>query len=116
MDITGRIASGEMEVGGCPLKAGQAMTLSLRAANRDPETYDDPHRFDVSRKHRPHVAFGGGAHTCIGMQFSTLQSKLVLFHLLRSRRWRLDERSSPRRQMVPFPKRLDDLPLVFERL
>src|SRR5258705_4172034 len=38
VDITGRIASSEMDVGGCLLKAGQAMTLSLRAANPVPET------------------------------------------------------------------------------
>ena len=81
VDITGRIASGEMEVGGCPLKAGQAMTLSLRAANRDPETYDDPHRFDVSRKHRPHVAFGGGAHICIGAPLARLEAQVALVRL-----------------------------------
>jgi cytochrome P450 len=81
VDITGRIASAEMEVGGCPLKPGQSMMLLLRAANRDPETYEDPHRFDVSRKHRPHVAFGGGAHICIGAPLARLEAQVALVKL-----------------------------------
>ena len=59
VDITGRISSGDLDVGGCPVHQGQSITVSLRAANRDPEVFDEPHRFDVSRKHKPHVAFGG---------------------------------------------------------
>jgi cytochrome P450 len=81
VDITARIASGDMEIGGCPLHAGQAMTVSLRAANRDPETYDDPHAFNVSRKHKPHVAFGGGAHICIGAPLARLEAQVALVKL-----------------------------------
>ena len=81
VDITGRIASSDMEVGGLGLKAGQAMILSLRAANRDPAMFDDPHRFDVSRKHRPHVAFGGGAHICIGAPLARLEAQVALARL-----------------------------------
>ena len=81
VDLTGRIASSEAEVGGCPIKPGQSMLLLLRAANRDPATYDDPHRFDVSRKHRPHVAFGGGAHICIGAPLARLEAQVALVKL-----------------------------------
>jgi hypothetical protein len=81
VDITGRIASGEMEVGGCPLKAGQSLMMSLRGANRDPEVFEDPHRFDVSRKHKPHVAFGGGAHICIGAPLARLEAQVALVKL-----------------------------------
>ncbi|WP_337186924.1 cytochrome P450 [Phenylobacterium sp.] len=81
VDITGRIASGDMEAGGCPLHAGQAMTVVLRAANRDPDVFEDPHRFDVSRKHRPHVAFGGGAHICIGAPLARLEAQVALVRL-----------------------------------
>ncbi|MES2035155.1 MAG: cytochrome P450 [Pseudomonadota bacterium] len=78
VDITGRIASSDLEVGGCPVKQSQSMTLSLRAANRDPDVYDDPHRFDVTRKHKPHVAFGGGAHICIGAPLARLEAQVAL--------------------------------------
>jgi cytochrome P450 len=81
VDITGRIASGPMELAGCPLHSGQSLMVSLRGANRDPEVFDDPHRFDVSRKHRPHVAFGGGAHICIGAPLARLEAQVALVKL-----------------------------------
>jgi cytochrome P450 len=81
IDITARIASGEMDFDGCPVKAGQAMTLWLRAANRDPARFDDPHRFDITRKHRPHVSFGGGAHICIGAPLARLEAQVALTKL-----------------------------------
>ena len=78
VDITGRIASSDIEVGGCPVKTHQSMTLSLRAANRDPDVFDDPHRFDITRKHKPHVAFGGGSHICIGAPLARLEAQVAL--------------------------------------
>lgn len=81
VDITGRIASREMDVAGCPLRSGQAMTVVLRAANRDPDVFEAPHRFDVSRKHKPHVAFGGGAHICIGAPLARLEAQIALVKL-----------------------------------
>ncbi len=81
VDITGRIASADMEIGGCPVKQSQAMTFSLRAANRDPEVFEAPHQFDVSRKHKPHVAFGGGAHICIGAPLARLEAQVALTKL-----------------------------------
>ena len=81
VDITGRIASADREVGGCPVKATQSMLFSLRAANRDPEVFDDPHAFDISRKRRPHVAFGGGAHICIGAPLARLEAQVALLKL-----------------------------------
>lgn len=81
VDSTGRIVSGEVEVAGCPMHAGQSLTVSLRAANRDPEVFEEPHRFDVSRKHKPHVAFGGGAHICIGAPLARLETGVALTKL-----------------------------------
>jgi len=78
VDITGRIASRDMEVGGCPVHKTQSMFLSLRGANRDPEAFPDPHRFDISRKDAPHVAFGGGAHLCIGSPLARLEAQVAL--------------------------------------
>lgn len=78
VDITGRIAPRDMEVGGCPVKKTQSMLTSLRAANRDPEVFPDPHRFDIARKDAPHVAFGGGTHLCIGSPLARLEAQVAL--------------------------------------
>ncbi|MDH4385085.1 MAG: cytochrome P450 [Caulobacter sp.] len=81
VDITSRVMSSDQEIGGCPVRNRQAVTLSLRAANRDPDVFDEPHRFDVSRKRRPHVAFGGGAHICIGAPLARLEAQVALVRL-----------------------------------
>ena len=78
VDITGRIAPREMEVGGCPIHTSQSMFLSLRGANRDPEAFPDPHRFDIARKDAPHVAFGGGLHLCIGAPLARLEAQVAI--------------------------------------
>jgi cytochrome P450 len=78
VDITGRIAPRDMEVGGCPMKQTQSMFLSLRGANRDPVAFPDPHRFDIARKDAPHVAFGGGLHLCIGSPLARLEAQVAI--------------------------------------
>jgi len=78
VDITGRVASRDMEVGGCPVKQRQSIFMSLRGANRDPQTFADPHRFDIARKDAPHVAFGGGAHICIGAPLARLEAQVAI--------------------------------------
>lgn len=78
VDITGRIASRDMEVGGCPVRQSQAFVTSLRGANRDPEVFSDPHRFDIARKDAPHVAFGGGTHICIGAPLARIEAQVAI--------------------------------------
>jgi len=78
VDITGRIAPRDMEVGGCPVKPRQSLLASLRGANRDPEVFPDPHRFDIARKDAPHVAFGGGLHLCIGAPLARMEAHVAL--------------------------------------
>jgi len=114
VDITARIASGDMEVAGCPLHAGQAMTVSLRAANRDPEAYEDPHAFNVSRKHKPHVAFGGGAHICIGAPLARLEAQVALAKLFeRFPNLKLAEPdATPAWRTLPFFRGMETLRVV----
>jgi cytochrome P450 len=78
VDITGRIAPRDIDVAGCPIHQTQSMFLSLRGANRDPEAFPDPHRFDITRKDAPHVAFGGGLHLCIGAPLARLEANVAL--------------------------------------
>jgi cytochrome P450 len=81
VDITGRIASRDMDIGGCPVRQSQSMMVSLRGANRDPTVFEDPHRFDITRRKSPHVAFGGGAHICIGAPLARLEAQVALARL-----------------------------------
>ena len=81
VDITGRVASRDFEVSGCPVKQKQSLSFFLRSANRDPEVFDDPDKFDVSRQHKPHVSFGGGAHLCIGAPLARLEAQVALVRL-----------------------------------
>ncbi len=114
VDITGRIAPGAMTVGGCPVTQGQQIFMMLRGANHDPAVYDDPHRFDVSRKHRPHVAFGGGAHICIGAPLARLEAQVALVRLFeRFPDLRLaDPMAEPAWRSLPFFRGLERLDVV----
>jgi cytochrome P450 len=82
VNITVRIAPQDIELGGCPIAAGQALTLSLQAAHRDPRVYETPERFTIHRPGRPHMAFGGGAHICLGQPLARLEARLAILGLL----------------------------------
>ncbi|WP_421936181.1 cytochrome P450 [Phenylobacterium sp.] len=79
--MTSRIASCPMEVGGEAVSEKEAMITVLRAANRDPAIYESPERFDITRKHVPHMAFGGGAHICIGAPLARMEGQVALWKL-----------------------------------
>jgi cytochrome P450 len=86
------------------------------------EFYTDPERFDPSRfspnraEDQAHkfawTPFGGGAHKCIGMHFSTLQVKIFIATLLRERRVKLASQSRTEWQRMPIPRPKDRLPVV----
>jgi cytochrome P450 len=54
------------------------VTLCIGAANRDPEAFDDPERFDISRSPNRHLAFGAGVHQCAGMNLARLEARIAL--------------------------------------
>jgi cytochrome P450 len=113
VDITGRIAPRDMEVGGCPVRQSQSMFMSLRGANRDPDAFPDPHRFDIARKDAPHVAFGGGLHLCIGAPLARLEAQVALLTLFaRFPNLRLaDAAAKPQWRKMPFFRGLKELPV-----
>jgi len=80
---TARIAPRDMEIRGCPIKQSQVIVSSLRAANRDPEAFAEPNRFDISRPQVPHVSFGGGSHICIGAPLARMEAQVAISAFLR---------------------------------
>jgi cytochrome P450 len=77
----------EYEVGPVTIPAGARVLLSLGAANRDPQVFDDPDEFRVDRNPTEHLAFGFGAHLCLGAQLTRMEAQAVLRELVtRTRR------------------------------
>ena len=77
--LTGRSAVRDTVVGGVPVPRGALVTTLLAAANRDPGTFDDPTRFDVTRANaKEHVAFSGGRHFCLGAALARMEGEVGL--------------------------------------
>jgi cytochrome P450 len=79
---TSRVTNRDMTVSGCPIGKGESLHLSLAAANRDPQAYSDPDRFDIERQGAPHVAFGGGRHLCLGAHLARIEAQEAIAALL----------------------------------
>jgi cytochrome P450 len=73
-----RWVKSDVELRGRHIKEGQRVLVLPAAANRDPERFEDPDRFDITRAPNPHIAFGKGIHACIGAQLSRLEMRLAL--------------------------------------
>jgi cytochrome P450 len=79
----GRTTTQEIEIEGVTIPADAKVLLMIAAADRDPERYEDPDTFDVTRKAPAHIAFGAGIHACIGQPLAKLEAELVLTALAR---------------------------------
>lgn len=84
IQVTRRIAHEDVEVGAHTILRGQHATILNAAANCDPERYPDPDRFDIARRPRGHVAFGGGIHTCLGAALAKMEASVAIASLLSS--------------------------------
>lgn len=78
-----RFTRSQIELGGQQIPAGQMVMFSLAAANRDPRRYSLPGELDVTRKPRPHLAFGHGIHYCLGAPLARMETVIALRLLLR---------------------------------
>ena len=77
-----RLSTADAVVGGVALPAGTRITLCIGAANRDPAVFDDPDRLDISRQPQRHLAFGFGAHQCVGMSLARLEGRVAIGRFL----------------------------------
>lgn len=82
VQMTDRVAKEEVEIDGHRVRTGELIGLCLGAANRDPDQFPNPDRFDVGRKDNAHVAFGHGVHFCLGAQLARIEAQVVFERLL----------------------------------
>ncbi|NKI15904.1 cytochrome P450 [Spongiibacter sp. KMU-166] len=68
-----RTATYDLELHGKQIKAGDNLVLWFPAANRDPRAFDNPNKLDITRDPKKHLAFGYGAHMCLGMHLAVLE-------------------------------------------
>ena len=73
-----RITTQGVEVGGVAMAAQTQITIAIGAANRDPEKFADPERFDIGRMPNRHLAFGSGIHQCAGMGLARLEGAIAI--------------------------------------
>ncbi|MBO2462044.1 cytochrome P450 [Actinomadura sp. LCR2-06] len=77
-----RTATCDTEIGGTAIRAGDKVVLWFASANRDEEVFADPYRFDVTRAPNDHIAFGKGAHFCLGSALARLEMRIMFEELL----------------------------------
>jgi cytochrome P450 len=82
VQINQRVAMEDLDLFGQKVRKGDELLLILGAANRDPAAFPDPHRLDVTRDARKHVAFGGGIHHCLGAVLARMEGHIAFKALL----------------------------------
>jgi len=73
-----RILHEDTEFSGVLIPKGRGVLGVLAAVNRDPEVFPDPDCFDIGRDPNPHLAFGGGAHFCLGAHLARMEGRAAL--------------------------------------
>ena len=72
-----RLASQDIEVRGKVMEKNDRIRWFISSANRDPNVFADPDKFDISRQPNPHVAFGNGVHHCLGATLARVEGQEV---------------------------------------
>ena len=80
--IISRVSACDQDLGGVSLREGQLVAVNLAQANRDPDVYPDPDRFDVARNGPAALTYGHGEHFCVGTALARLETEVLLTHLL----------------------------------
>src|SRR5205814_662395 len=83
VQMTGRVALDDIDVGDITIRQGQQCVLLLAAANRDPEQFEEPDRFDIGRTDNRHIAFSFGGHFCLGAALARLEGQIAVDTLVR---------------------------------
>ncbi len=105
-----RTTTRPVELGGTAIPSDAKILLFLGSANRDPRKWNDPERFDVSRRATGHVAFGAGIHLCVGQMLARLEVEMIIAALA-GRVARIDIVGEPRRKLSNSLRQFASLPI-----
>jgi cytochrome P450 family 142 subfamily A polypeptide 1 len=110
-----RTATRDTELHGQKIRKGDQLLLMYASANRDERVFENPNRFDVARNPNPHIAFGIGAHFCLGANLARMELRVMFEQMLSRMRGlrRADERA-PRYVATAFARGLASLPVEFD--
>ncbi len=109
-----RTAMRDTEIGGCPIRAGDAVLISWASANRDEDEFDHPDRFDLDRPSNRHIAFGAGPHRCAGSNLARMNLRISVHELLqRLDDIRLADGADPEPFHPGYSRAPTEVPLVF---
>jgi len=73
-----RIAAADSEIAGCPIPKGKVVSVVLGSANTDEQAWPDVDTIDFDRAENRHIAFGGGAHRCLGSHLARMELRVAL--------------------------------------
>lgn len=107
-----RMANEDVELSGVKIAKGDWLMINYVAANHDPAQFDNPRKFDATRDHNRHLAFGAGAHQCLGLHLARLEMR-ILFEELLDRLDSVELAGEPRRANSTFVGGLKILPLRY---
>jgi len=112
-----RIAKQDLTIGGKDITAGSVIALGLGAANHDPEKFDSPEVFDITRTPNEHLGFGSGIHFCLGAALARMELTICLSTLLRrlpNLSFDPDKQAIPTKHSILLLKGFDSLPVKFD--
>jgi cytochrome P450 len=79
VQLSARMAARDTDVAGTTVQAGELIVIHLAGANRDPQVFADPHRFDIERENAGrHLSFSGGRHFCLGAALARAEGEVGL--------------------------------------
>lgn len=107
-----RTATADTEIGAQKIKAGESMILWYPSANRDESVYSDPENFRIDRKESKQIAFGFGAHVCLGQHLARMEMS-SLFRKLLQRVEHIELAGEPKYTQAVFVGGLKSLPIRY---
>ncbi|MGE2691113.1 cytochrome P450 [Mycolicibacterium pulveris] len=79
VQLSARMARKDTDIAGTRVRRGEVVILYLAGANRDPNVFEDPHRFDIERENAgKHLSFSGGRHYCLGAALARAEGEVGL--------------------------------------